>query len=144
MPSIARLTNNSDETDIASLISKDNIFSIPFFQRPYRWKSERIKRLQLDIMELVDGTTDFHFLGAVIVHGRRANPSDPDIFDVIDGQQRLTTIYLFLCSVVKALCEEQQYDEASGLFLKYIAINRSLRTSLKFEITFLQERPSSA
>lgn len=129
MPAISRLTNNSDETDIASLISKDNIFSIPFFQRPYKWKSARIKQLQNDILALVEESTDFHFLGAVIVHGRRTNPSDPDVFDVIDGQQRLTTIYLLLCAVVKVLCEMDEYGEASGVFLKYVAINRNLPNS---------------
>ena len=127
MAQITRLTNNSDETDIASLISKDNIFSIPFFQRPYKWKSERVRKLQEDVLNLVDETTDFHFLGAVIVHGRRTNPSDPDIFEVIDGQQRLTTIFLFICAAVKSLCEEREYDEASGLFQRYVAINRTLR-----------------
>jgi uncharacterized protein with ParB-like and HNH nuclease domain len=127
MASIARLTNNSDETDVASLISKDNIFSIPFFQRPYKWKPDRIKQLQEDILGLVDESSDFHFLGAVIVHGRRTNPSDPDVFDVIDGQQRLTTIYLFLCAVVRVLCQNREYDDAAGLFLKYIAINRNLK-----------------
>ena len=126
MAAIARLTNNTDETDVASFISKDNIFSIPFFQRPYKWKPERVIQLQNDILNLVDESSDFHFLGAVIVHGRRTNPSEPDIFDVIDGQQRLTTIYLLLCAVVKILSSKNEYDEASAIFQKYIAINRNL------------------
>lgn len=127
MASITRLTNNSDETDIASLISKDNIFSIPFFQRPYKWKPERVRKLQQDILNLVDEESDFHFLGAVIVHGRRTNPSDPDVFEVIDGQQRLTTIFLFICAAIKVLCEAGEFNEASGLFQRYIGINRTLR-----------------
>lgn len=126
MASIARLTNNTDETDVASFVSKDNIFSIPFFQRPYKWKPERIKRFQEDILNLVDEQSDFHFLGAVIVHGRRTNPSDPDMYEVIDGQQRLTTIYLMLCATVKCLCEQGEFDEASAIFQKYVAINRNL------------------
>ncbi|MFZ5841452.1 MAG: GmrSD restriction endonuclease domain-containing protein [Pseudomonadota bacterium] len=69
-----RLTNNSDETDIASLISGDTIFCIPYFQRPYKWSPERLKQLNQDILSLVDEESDFHFLGAVIVHGRRTNP----------------------------------------------------------------------
>lgn len=126
MPPITRLTNNSDETDIATLISKDNIFSIPFFQRPYKWNKSRVDKILEDILSLVDESSDFHFLGAVIVHGRRTNPSDPDIFDVIDGQQRLTSIFLILCAIVKIFCEKGEHQDASGVFLKYIAINRSL------------------
>ena len=128
MSSITRLTNNSDETDISSLISKDNIFSIPFFQRPYKWKPDRVKKIQEDILSLVDGTSEFHFLGAVIVHGRRTNPADPDVFEVIDGQQRLTTIYLLLCATVKVLWESNEIDEAVSIFQKYVAVTRNLRT----------------
>lgn len=91
-----RLTNNSDETDVASLISGDTIFSIPYFQRAYKWKLERLRQLEADVLSIVDGTSDLHFLGAVIIHGRRRNPSDPDVFDVIDGQQRITTIFLYI------------------------------------------------
>ena len=91
MPKQSRLTNNSDETEIAALISGDSIFCIPYFQRAYKWKTERLRQLNKDILNVVDDE-GFHFLGAVIVHGRRSNPSDPDLYDVIDGQQRLTTL----------------------------------------------------
>lgn len=128
MPKRQRLTNNSDETDIASLLSGDTIFAIPYFQRAYKWKPDRLTQLNRDLLNLVDETTDYHFLGAVIIHGRRSNPSDPDVYDVIDGQQRITTLFIYLCAVVKILCKAKQYQEASGVFLKYLAIGR--KTSL--------------
>ncbi len=49
-----RLTNNSDETDIAALISGDNVFAIPYFQRAYKWKAERLNQLNQDILNIVD------------------------------------------------------------------------------------------
>jgi uncharacterized protein with ParB-like and HNH nuclease domain len=73
---------------------------------------------------LVDETSDFHFLGAIIIHGRRSNPSDPDVYEVIDGQQRITTIFLYLCAIVRTLCNENEYAEAAALFLKYFVIGR--------------------
>jgi uncharacterized protein with ParB-like and HNH nuclease domain len=124
-----RLTNNSDETDIASLLSGDSIFSIPYFQRPYKWKSDRLKQLDADILGLVDESSDFHFLGAMIVHGRRTNPSDPDLYDVIDGQQRITTLFLYICAAVRFLSKHGAHSEAIGLLLKYLVINRSTKTS---------------
>ena len=54
------------------------------------------------------------FLGAIIIHGRPSNPSDPDVYEVIDGQQRITTIYLYLCAVVRTLCKYGEYGEAIG------------------------------
>lgn len=124
MPQRKRLTNNSDETDIAALVSGDTIFSIPYFQRPYKWGPARIDQLNKDILNLVDESSDFHFLGAVIVHGRRSNPSDPDVFDVIDGQQRIISLFLYLCSTVKLLTDLKEYEEALALFFKYLVINR--------------------
>ena len=49
-----KLTNSSDETTITSLISGDSIFTIPYFQRPYKWKSANIKQLNEDIGKIVD------------------------------------------------------------------------------------------
>lgn len=122
-----RLTNNSDETDIASLMSGDHIFSIPYFQRPYKWTPPRLRQLNDDILDLVDESSDFHFLGAVIVHGRRTNPSAPKLYDVIDGQQRITTIFLYMCAVVKTLTNYKEYAEAASLFQKYLVINRDTK-----------------
>ena len=121
-----RLTNNSDETDIAALISGDTIFAIPYFQRAYKWKPQRIRQLTKDILDVID-SDGFHFLGAIIVHGRRSNPSDPDVFDVIDGQQRLTTLMICLCAVVKLLSLHKRHDEAAGLFLKYLVVGRATK-----------------
>jgi hypothetical protein len=72
----------------------------------------------------VDGSSDFHFLGAIIIHGRRTNPSEPNVYEVIDGQQRITTIFLYLCAIIRNLCKQEDYAEAAGLFLKYLVIGR--------------------
>jgi hypothetical protein len=119
-----RLTNNADETDLSSLLSGDTVFTIPYFQRAYKWRPERLEQLNRDLLTLVDGSSDFHFLGAIIIHGRRTNPSDPDVYEVIDGQQRVTTIFLYLCAVVRTLCKQRRTTEAAGLFLKYLVIAR--------------------
>lgn len=129
-----RLTTNSGETDIGSLISGDKIFTVPYFQRAYRWKSPKLQQLNADILSLVDGESDVHFLGAIIIHGRHTNPSDPDLFDVIDGQQRITTLFLYLCATVKILSESNQHKEAAGLFLKYLVINRETGAVSNYKI----------
>ena len=118
-----KLTNSSNETEIASLLSGDTIFSIPYFQRPYRWRPVKLNKLNRDILKIVDDSVP-HFLGALIIHGRNSNPSDPKVYDVIDGQQRITTLILYLGAIVKVLCGEKKYVEAAGLFLKYMVIAR--------------------
>jgi hypothetical protein len=134
-----RLTNNTDETDIGSLISGDNVFSIPYFQRPYKWKPGRLEELEKDLLSLVEGASDFHFLGAVIVHGRPSNPSDPDVYEVIDGQQRITTLFLYLAAAVKTLCAVGESGEAAGLFQKYLVINRDTGALSNFKLQSCKE-----
>jgi hypothetical protein len=73
---------------------------------------------------LIGDTPDSHFLGAIIIHGRRRNPSEPTVFEVIDGQQRLTTIFIFIAAIVRVLCKLKQYDEAIGLFQRYLSLGR--------------------
>lgn len=119
-----RLTTNTGETSFESLLSHDAVFVIPYFQRQYRWKPDKIQTLQDNLLSLVDGSSDVHFLGAVIIHGRRTNPSDPKLYEVIDGQQRITTVFLFICAIIRALCRHGSHDTAVGLFAKYIAITR--------------------
>ena len=68
MPKKQKLTANSDETDLASLLSGDVVFTIPYFQREYKWKGDKLEQLNSDLLSLVDGTTDSHFLGALIMH----------------------------------------------------------------------------
>jgi hypothetical protein len=121
---LAKLTTNAGETDLESLLSNDAVFVIPYFQRPYRWKPEKVQRLQDDLLNLVDESADVHFLGAVIIHGRRGNPSDPKFYEVIDGQQRITTVFLFICAIIKVMSKHGLHDDAAGLFSKYIAITR--------------------
>lgn len=124
-PKRQKLTNSSDEASVSDLISGDLVFSIPYFQRPYRWEPKRLKQLNEDILTVVDERADSHFLGAIIIYGRPSNPSDPKVYEVIDGQQRLTTIFLSLCALVRTFCEHGEHDEAASLFLKYLVISRN-------------------
>lgn len=65
------------------------LINIPAYQRPYRWKTDNIIRLFQDY----DENNEEYFLGsAVVVEKKKADGSIE--FDVVDGQQRLTTLYL--------------------------------------------------
>ena len=60
-------------------------FFIPSFQRGYRWRDKEVKRLLDDIYQNKNAN---YCLQPIVVR------KDGDVFRVIDGQQRLTTIYL--------------------------------------------------
>jgi uncharacterized protein with ParB-like and HNH nuclease domain len=72
-------------------------FFIPSYQRGYRWTTKEVEELLNDISDfvprLVDNTDEktWYCLQSVVVKQR-----ENDLFEVIDGQQRLTTIFLIL------------------------------------------------
>jgi uncharacterized protein with ParB-like and HNH nuclease domain len=131
----SKLTTNSSETQAAGLFGNDSVFEIPFFQRPYKWTDARIKTLNEDLLDLVDDPTDLHFLGAIIIFGRQTDPSDPGAYEVIDGQQRITTVFLHLCAAIKTLLDNDLFDDAERMFRRYLVTNTRLggKSNLKLQ-----------
>ncbi len=67
-----------------------NFYNIPEYQRPYKWRNKQIEDLIDDIEESMD--TGEYFIGSIILVKKN------DVYDVIDGQQRLTTLTLMLAA----------------------------------------------
>ena len=70
---------------------------IPVYQRNYDWKLDNCARLFDDLVEMVKNGREEHFFGSIVSqtpHGERV---------VIDGQQRITTVFLLLAAIVKQL-----------------------------------------
>ena len=82
---------------INEIFNGSRILEIPFFQRAYVWDEPQWERL-LDDIENVCKTHTPYFMGSVILKQQLTNTGSSvgDIRTVIDGQQRLTTIYLIL------------------------------------------------
>ena len=67
------------------LFNSDDKYMVPLYQRAYAWTDN-------EIIQLIDDINDYddtYYLGSLIVHKRKEN-----LYEVIDGQQRLTTLYL--------------------------------------------------
>lgn len=63
---------------------------IPSYQRPYRWSSKSANQLFMDIYEAFNNNISEYRLGSVILH------KDTDFYNIVDGQQRLTTLSILL------------------------------------------------
>ncbi|SFK53299.1 Protein of unknown function [Lachnospiraceae bacterium KH1T2] len=123
MPIGARkLTNSSDETPISNLFSGDLVFGIPYFQRAYKWSPKNIERFEKDLENLLDYEDTSHFLGAIIVFGKATSPSESSYYEVIDGQQRLTTCYLSLIALAKTFLDHGMIEDAIGLYQRYLVV----------------------
>ena len=82
---------------ISDIFNGNRKMIIPFFQRTYVWKEEQWSRL-IEDMEYISKTSKEYFLGSIILksHPTPSNGSIGDVRTVIDGQQRLTTMAIFL------------------------------------------------
>ena len=73
---------------------------IPPFQRPYSWTDEEVGDLLDDLWKFTidpNSTKEFHFLGTVVGYHEGGN------LNIIDGQQRLSTIVLMLRAILQKL-----------------------------------------
>lgn len=65
------------------------LYKIPIYQRNYAWEREEIRALINDVYDSM--TKSVYYIGTLVTYKR-----DENIYEVIDGQQRLTTIYIIL------------------------------------------------
>lgn len=82
---------------ISEIFTGSKILEVPFFQRAYVWKEENWERFLEDIVEVCSSGMPY-FMGSLILK-QQMTPSASTVGDVrlvIDGQQRLTTISIFM------------------------------------------------
>jgi Protein of unknown function DUF262/Protein of unknown function (DUF1524) len=81
------------------MIGNGLTYRIPRFQRDYSWTEEEWEDLWTDILgTIAENGEPAHYMGYLVLQS-----PDEKIFDVIDGQQRLTTITLIVLAVLKNL-----------------------------------------
>jgi len=87
---------------IAEIFNRGRSLEIPFFQRGYVWEEENWQRFLDDMSNLKIITRDY-FLGSLILKSQARNTAEPvgDCRIVVDGQQRLTTLLLFINVLTK-------------------------------------------
>lgn len=92
------------EVPLHKVFCSDYDFRIPDYQRPYAWEAEQATQLLDDLVEALDRDTDEpYFLGSVVLVKRKES-SDAE---VIDGQQRLTTVTILL-AVLRDLTDDDE------------------------------------
>ena len=134
------------ETDILTpkdLFQKDIHYTVPGFQRRYVWKQdEQWEPLWEDVCNTADNyleqlnkengevvvaeqNTARHFLGAVVVQQVNTATRDVERREVIDGQQRLTTLQLLL-DAVQYVCEERGVKGVAKRLSKLVINDKDL------------------
>ena len=88
-------TIKASEQNLDKVFCDDHLFEIPFYQRPYAWTTDEVGELLEDLLFAMKRGDDVpYFLGSIVLV--KADGADSK---VIDGQQRLTTLTILLCTL---------------------------------------------
>lgn len=116
-----------DQPTIENLFAgRNGIFSIPFYQRPYSWREDQCAELWFDVnyfafpdgrADAFDPDTDGYFLGNMVTY-----PNEQNQIEVVDGQQRIITLLLFMRALYEDL-RETENGKHLGKCIWYFAEN---------------------
>lgn len=94
---------SAGQKDILSIFKIEAQYVIPPYQRPYSWEYDECLQLYTDIMKAFEDKEDY-FIGNIVI---AKSESDKEKLEVIDGQQRLTTLLLFI-KILSLFAPEQK------------------------------------
>lgn len=111
----------ADGTQIRIFLEGTKQFIVPLFQRTYSWKKENIQKLWEDLEDTKNSNESTHFFGSFVTMPVPSSASGVSKYTIIDGQQRLVTIFIFLAAlrnrIIEIQPEYEKRDEINELYL---------------------------
>jgi uncharacterized protein with ParB-like and HNH nuclease domain len=121
------------QISVLKFLKTANSLVIPVYQRDYAWRIENCKKLWEDVSEIIKANRQNHFLGTLVTINNGLGK-----YLVIDGQQRLTTISLFILALIHHLKTKDNKDETEDRLQKvlqnYIIDDESLTTESRIKL----------
>ena len=105
----------AEEKYLINVFSDPIKYTIPDYQRPYSWTTDEAIQLLEDIEEAIELKTQEYFIGSIIL----IKKPNENIYEVVDGQQRITTISLMLSAIIKCLTNESQKAYVKKYLMQY-------------------------
>jgi uncharacterized protein DUF262 len=129
----------AEEMRLGPLLEGPKQYVVPYFQRAYSWRRRQWTTLFDDILELYElGSHNSHFLGSMVLLAEH-NEADPVPHTlVIDGQQRIVTLSLFLAAIRDVV------KTSDPQFAEHLQSNYLVNTDQVKVLTTHQDRDSFA
>lgn len=91
----------------------DSIYCIPRNQRRYVWKTDNWNDMYEDVLLVANGVASSHFIGSIVLkdEGKDEGLSK---YTVIDGQQRILTLTIFILSIMFVMKKRNLMDDFGG------------------------------
>jgi len=113
-------TNNQnihvEQKSVKALLSSENgiKFIIPEYQRPYSWTDEQIETLFNDLLDFTEKDDPTYFLGCIV------SCANGNTLEIIDGQQRITSLFLLLRAIYTHLQKPELKAKEAKNFIRQI------------------------
>jgi len=111
----------ANDTQIRIFLEGTKQFIVPLFQRTYSWKKENIQKLWEDLEDTKNDKESTHFFGSFVTMPVPSSASGVSQYTIIDGQQRLVTICIFLATLRNRIIEinpkYEKKDEINEVYL---------------------------
>ena len=100
------MINSATQYPVHSLISHEGntLYRVPPYQREYSWSKQQWEELFDDLVEAESA----HFLGTIICLNATVDAVDSNVLELIDGQQRMTTITILLAAIYSILRDHKE------------------------------------
>lgn len=108
------------ETILQPILEGTKQYVVPLFQRTYSWKHNNWRTLWEDLLALYSADNNRkHFLGAIVSMPVDMTPSGVNKYLLIDGQQRITTLFLILAAIrdIASISNKKLSDQINELYL---------------------------
>lgn len=115
------MTFSTENRTINSIFQRAAVYTVPRYQRDYVWKEVNWKELWIDLQFTLENSEEIpwsHFLGTIVLNQSKTSEDGLEKYEIIDGQQRMMTIYMLLIAIYKNY--KKLPEDSPGNSSKYI------------------------
>ncbi|GAA7989306.1 hypothetical protein BTM329_01960 [Helicobacter pylori] len=145
----------SKDSHLRDILKDELYYQIPIYQRPYQWTEENCEKLLDDLFFNYEGDRESDYFCGSLVLIAISEDSKAKTYDVVDGQQRLST-FILLAKVLATLFLEHLTEESKDYLqesliskygkkdrLNFNAIGFNSKKDFQYALTSFNDAPTS-
>ncbi|WQS62834.1 DUF262 domain-containing protein [Helicobacter pylori] len=122
----------SNDLNLRDILKDELYYQIPIYQRPYQWAEENCEKLLDDLFfNYEDDRESDYFCGSLVLILISEDPKKARTYDIVDGQQRLST-FILLAKVLAALYSERLTEESKDYLQESLITKYGKKDRLNF------------
>lgn len=110
------MTFTTENRKVRDIFQRSVVYRVPRYQRDYVWKEINWKELWIDLQFTLENENEIqwsHFLGTIVLNKSKSSESGLEVYEIIDGQQRLLTLYALMIVIYKNFKNLAENEEAN-------------------------------